>query len=385
MIITAPPTPRSLKDDTMTRYQSHQQNPQAESVRLILAYKNFAAVQGISHIGLGVTARNTAAVLRRLGYRVDVWPLAKDGSRDEGQVLMDRVAQTQADAIKKGEHPITHVVVSAPWLPTLVYQQLCMTHPEIVFAMSSHSNLPFLQYDGKGPQLLRESYRLAVGVSNFRAVGNCRRYTGFVSRTYGSPCWFLPNLYDLGNKTAHPHRRPMQNGPLRLGAFCATRQLKNLMSAVGAGLEVGNRLNRDVEIWISSGRDGTHAKPILQGMYALVDGLPWAKIVDNGWKSWPDFRTTIRSMDLLLQPTFSETFNVVTADGIAEGVASVVTSAIDWAPQSWWANPDDVQDIADKAIALLNDSFAPQTGLQYLQDYINSGVGEWKNYLLTPA
>ncbi len=35
--------------------------------RLVLAYKNFAAHQNISHIGLGVSALNTCKVLRRGG------------------------------------------------------------------------------------------------------------------------------------------------------------------------------------------------------------------------------------------------------------------------------------------------------------------------------
>lgn len=37
---------------------------------LVLLYKNFAAQAGISHIGLGVAAANTAKVLRRAGVRV---------------------------------------------------------------------------------------------------------------------------------------------------------------------------------------------------------------------------------------------------------------------------------------------------------------------------
>ena len=36
----------------------------------------------------------------------------------------------------------------------------------------------------------------------------------------------------------------------------------------------------------------------------------------------------------------------MTADGIAEGVPSVVSRAIDWAPEHWKADVDDVLDIA---------------------------------------
>ena len=81
--------------------------------RLVLAYKNFAAHQNISHIGLGVSALNTCKVLRRGGIIADVWPVvnAKD--------LRDRL---QRD-------PATHVVISAPWIPSVDIHSLVMAQP----------------------------------------------------------------------------------------------------------------------------------------------------------------------------------------------------------------------------------------------------------------
>ena len=40
-------------------------------LKVILAYKNFAANKNISHIGLGVSAMNTAKVLRRHGIAAE--------------------------------------------------------------------------------------------------------------------------------------------------------------------------------------------------------------------------------------------------------------------------------------------------------------------------
>ena len=61
------------------------------------------------------------------------------------------------------------------------------------------------------------------------------------------------------------------------------------------------------------------------------------KLVENGWQSWPKFRQSVAHMHLLLQPSYTESFNMVTADGVAEGVPSVVSHAIDWAPEHWKA------------------------------------------------
>ena len=64
----------------------------------------------------------------------------------------------------------------------------------------------------------------------------------------------------------------------------------------------------------------------------MMNGLPHVRLVENAWQTWPQFRQTVRHMHLLLQPSYTESFNVVTADGIAEGVPSVVSDAIEWAP-----------------------------------------------------
>ena len=66
-------------------------------------------------------------------------------------------------------------------------------------------------------------------------------------------------------------------------------------------------------------------------------------------------------MHVLLQPSFTESFNVVTADGIAEGVPTVTSEAIDWVPSTWQADPDDAGDVACVAEYLLKSPKASMT------------------------
>jgi hypothetical protein len=85
-------------------------------------------------------------------------------------------------------------------------------------------------------------------------------------------------------------------------------------------------------------------------------------------------------MHLLLQPSYTESFNMVTADGAAEGVASVVSEAIDWAPDDWKADVDDVLDISRVGRRLVCDSAAADDGLRALQRQTAEGVHSYKNY-----
>jgi len=88
-------------------------------------------------------------------------------------------------------------------------------------------------------------------------------------------------------------------------------------------------------------------------------------------------------MNLGLQPSFDETFNVVTADGIAVGVPSVTSSSIEWTPERWWSHiPEDPSDIMKTAMYLLQDPFVVDEGRDCLIKYVKHGLRLWKKYLV---
>jgi hypothetical protein len=171
---------------------------------------------------------------------------------------------------------------------------------------------------------------------------------------------------------------------LRIGCFGAQRPLKNTLSGGAAALEIAQTLRVDLEFWISGKRiEGPQG--MNQSLFEMFAGIPWAKIVVNNWQEWPQFRQTARHMDLGIMPSFTETFNVVTADLAAEGVASVTGHAIDWVPPSWQSNVDDVGSIAQVGMALLRNPQAPADGLAALVAHNNTGLDAWLNYLTSTS
>ncbi len=333
--------------------------------KVILAYKNFAANRNISHIGLGVSAINTAKVLRLQGIQAEVWPIV-----------------SPADLAKRlSTENVGHVVISAPWIPTADLQNLSNTYPDVVFAMNCHSNVGFLQADANGVKLLREAMELETGTFNFHVSGNSAKFCRWTRASFGVPCTYLPNLYYLDPNAKKANRPLWRSGLLRIGAFGATRPLKNFMSAAGAALEISRDLKADLELWVSAGRTEGGGDTIIRAARALLNGVPHAKLIENGWQSWPQFRQTVANMHLLLQPSYTESFNMVTADGIAEGVTSVVTSAIDWAPAYWMADGDDVWEIARIGRQLLADPQAPQDGLDALDEHNRGGLDSWLAFI----
>jgi hypothetical protein len=153
------------------------------------------------------------------------------------------------------------------------------------------------------------------------------------------------------------------------------------MSAAGAALILRDWLKVDVELWLSAGRTEGGGNTILNAIRAMLENKPGLKIVYNTWASWPKFRECVSTMNLLLQPSYTESFNMVTADGIAEGVPSVVSEAIDWVPEHWKANIDDVLDIATVGRQLIFDPRAPYDGLVALEQHNRDGYSVWEEFL----
>lgn len=330
---------------------------------VILAYKNFRANRNISHIGLGVAAINTAKVLQRAGIPTEVWPVVSAAD------LRQRLQKT----------PSNQVIISAPWIPTLDMHTLSSDFPQTQFAVTCHSNVGFLQADRNGVKLVRELMDLEMATSNVHLAGNSKRFCQWITQAFGVPCTYLPNLYYLQACAPRP-RQPFTGGTLRIGAFGATRPLKNLMSAAGAALEIARGVSAPLEFWISAGRSEGGGDGVLAAVSEMLTGLPHVSLKLNGWQTWPEFRKTVANMHMLLQPSYTESFNMVTADGVAEGLASVVSSAIDWAPEDWKADVDDVPQIARVGRKLLSDTHAAQEGFHALQSYVSDGLRSYQQY-----
>jgi hypothetical protein len=360
------------------RYLPHAVRPTKDSAHLVVCYKNFAAHKHISHIGLGVTALTNARILNAAGFYTEVWPILS------AEELRNKLNYSRHLSAVGGGVPVSHAVISAPWLATSELRALTSLFHDINFVVTSHSNVGFLQADSNGLRLLREAGDLATATTNFRIGANTRRFVDWWEEVYRTPMRYLPNMYDL--TTTKTVAQAWQRGAkLRIGSFGATRPLKNILTAGAAALEIAERLQADLEFWISANRMEGGGDTILRALQAMYADLPTAQLKLSGWQPWPGFRRIVRSMDLLLQPSYTESFCMVVADGIAEGVPSVTGEAIDWVPRRWVAATDDAGDIADVAIGLLFSPHAAGDGLAALQAHNKDGLEAWSNMLLGVA
>ncbi len=330
-------------------------------MHIAIFYRNFQSKGGgdYKHVGLGVNAVHTAAVLRRHDVEVTV-----HGIWDGYDIA--KILRTS---------PATHALIEAPFIgaPDLD-RVLLQPFPHIKFLCRAHSQISFLQVEAGAIKMIREYGELKA--PNFSLASNSQSLAQLLGRVYDAHCVWLPNLYDI---TPNVIKRPVHvtgSGVLRVSSFGAIRLLKNHTGAAGAALEIARRLGKKLEFYINSDRE-EHGKGVVAAIKNMFSGLDWASVVEVPWQDWQEFRKTVAGMDLCLQPSFTETFCLVMADAASQGVPCVGSTAIDWLPQDYQTNPDDVHDIALRGTIAL---FERSSGLRCrasLENHVEMATKLW--------
>ena len=102
-------------------WRPHHVEPRQETVRVIQAVKNFAAISGVCHIGLGVTATNNMKVLRSAGINCESW------AAQTAQELWQKLEADEGSCAAHGITPVSHVIISSPaWVQPTDFKRLCL-------------------------------------------------------------------------------------------------------------------------------------------------------------------------------------------------------------------------------------------------------------------
>jgi hypothetical protein len=330
---------------------------------LAVVFKCFASWIRSSSTGLNVAGHATAKVLREYGIDVSVFPVRHN---------IDLVHAIDSYNETHKEH-LTDVVISAPWLSKFDMEALLKNFKDIRFVVLSHSNVGFLQADVQGVELIRQYIGLQRKYPNLRVGGNSEKFVHWLREAFDPKAVLLPNLYPF---TPRPSKRWI--GPiLKIGAFGAPRPYKNFMTAAAATVVMQRTLGCSVEFHMNQGgeAEGYETDKAIEQLFRGTS----IKLIKHSWSYWNEFIKIVGSMDVLMQPSFTESFNMIAADGISRGVSSVVSSAINWAPEDWKADSDNALSVAHIALRLL--SSVDWSGSDALMLHNEKSIQHWFRYL----
>lgn len=335
--------------------------------RVLFVYSNIPGNPYKSHTGLKNNALNSLRTLRYNGINA-------------GMLGIDSLDELKAYLTA---NPCPNVIIQALFLKNAELTDLCSTFQATDFAVVCHSGFPFL---GSGEiNLLFQNMNLAATTPNLVVACNSARMCQDVTAMTRTGVTYLPNLYQV-NPESVGAPNVYQGGTLRGGFFCSPRQAKNPKNnAVAFGIMCEKLRTNGVFMYNTGRQDGgpnnTEAAMCVQSIENIFKGNPLVTTQPIQWQDQPDHWRTIGSCNICFQSTFFETFNICTADAITQGVCTIVSPAITWAPDSWKAQPDSATDIARVGMSLLYNPQAVNDGLVALQEHNAQSLHAWRAYL----
>lgn len=200
-----------------------------------------------------------------------------------------------------------------------------------------------------------------------------------IHQTFGSNTTFAPNIYQPFRLEVNSVTEPIppkstsvppKPSTLDIGCFGALRPLKNQLIQAMSAIAFANIINRQLTFHINSAQIEVSGEPILRNIKALFAATPH-KMAVHDWLPWPEFIQLVRTMDLGLQVSFSETFDIVAGDFVFSNVPIVVSKEITWMSNLYQADCTNLDDITSRL------QFAWQGKKFDLQSVNRNGLNVW--------
>lgn len=271
------------------------------------------------------------------------------------------------------KHKPALCIIEAIWVTPKKMKELSELHPCITFIVLIHSEVPFLAGEGNAISWIYKYNQLD---RVYPAFNSRTTYDQF--RALGIVCYYLPNVY-LDVKERH-HRRPV-DGVLNIASFGAIRPFKNQLIQAMAAIVFAEKHGKRLHFHMNTTRTEQGGEGVLKNIRALFDATKHS-LVEHGWKDREGFLHLCAKMDLGLQLSFSESFNIVTADFVNAGTPIVVSNTIDWMPGSQKASVDDMENILE----IMEHSFhnrqrAAERSARFLNRYNKKSLKVWQQFL----
>lgn len=225
------------------------------------------------------------------------------------------------------------VVFETLWLSDENMADLRKKHPKVEFFIHIHSNLPFLACEGAAFNKISE-----VKKHGFKLIFNNKRAADCFDGSV-----FLPNIYS--KKYYNRINRPDDEF---VNVICAgsLRPMKNHVSQAMAAIIYAQSIGKKLRFYCNLGRSegGDEVRSALTGLFFYFSN--GHELISLEWMEHVDFIEYLKNMDIGLQVSMSESFNIVAADYTAAGLPMVVSDEVEWADDNCKAPTGDPMAIA---------------------------------------
>lgn len=240
------------------------------------------------------------------------------------------------------------VVIEALWVMPAKLNELIELprYANIQWVVRIHSDIGFLSAETLASTMV-DGY-IELNKSNLYISTNSKEFNRYYSAALDYDFYFLPNI--ITTEKNKPPRKPYSQR-IDIACFGALRILKNQCFQALCAMSAADQLNKKLyfHITTTSAENTVNVKPnpVLTNLETMFKNSEHELVIHH-WMSHEDFEQLISTMDLGLQLSFTESFNIVTADFVNMGVPILVSDAVYWMPWFYKTSTTDYRKVVRK-------------------------------------
>lgn len=239
------------------------------------------------------------------------------------------------------KHRPDKVVLEALWVVPEKFPVLMRLHPKVNWYIHLHSDMPFLALEGNAIDWIIRCAAQGVGI----ITNSQESYEALSVIVDECSLFYLPNVYLSAPRTARLAEKPHVD----IACFGAVRPLKNHLLQALAAVQFARDKGKFLRFHINTGRVETGGEPVLKNLRHMFRDLDDAELVEHHWFEPDDLLDFMQDIiDIGMQVSLTETFNVVTADYVTAGLPVVVSKEVKWISGFCHATDNSLSDIVSK-------------------------------------
>jgi hypothetical protein len=282
----------------------------------------------------------------------------------------------------------THVIIEALWVTPSKFNVLTKLYPNIKWIIRLHSEIPFLSNEGMAFDWIAEYMQfenIIIATNAKRTKEEIKNYIKIKNRVSNkqfldSKIIYLPNYYPQNfiNKKFIKDKEYID-----IACFGAVRPLKNHIIQAMAALKFADEIGKKLNFHINIGRVEQKGDSIMNNLQSIFEHVydSGHRLIGHMWSPRENFIDICKNMDIGMQVSLSETFNIVAADLVSQGIPIVTSKEIPWTNPFYEASPTNSEEIYKKLLLTYNYPAINYKSNQYLlRRYTNKTKKIWLEY-----
>lgn len=237
------------------------------------------------------------------------------------------------------------VIIEALWAEAKRLPKVFSLHPNVKkWTCRIHSKSSFLVHEGEAINMIKDYHELSEKFPKFTVSGNNSEFLKEIAYSTGIKLVYLPNIYLLDENTAPVDK---YSTILDVGCFGSLRPMKGQLIQAMAAIGFAESQNRKLRFHVNGDRIEQRGENVYKNLISLFKQSKH-ELVFHKWQNHPDFLDLIRKMDVGMQVSFNESYNIIAADFISQYIPIVGSKEIKFLLPFYQADVNSIDDIISK-------------------------------------